>query len=112
MSASPLDAAAVAAIVAHLNDDHGEDMLTICRTLGGRPDAVAAIVTSVDVDGLTLRAIAPGSSGCKAAPEEGGAPDRCRGDVVRLGWHAPIRMRSDVRIQVVRLCDEAVALGS
>jgi hypothetical protein len=109
MSASPLDAAAVAAIVAHLNADHAEDMLTICRTLGGRPDATAAVVTGVDADGLTLRAIAPGPS---QGDGDGSGLDGREGTVVRLGWPAPIRMRSDVRIQVVRLYDEAVALGS
>uniref|UniRef100_UPI002594DDC9 DUF2470 domain-containing protein n=1 Tax=uncultured Gordonia sp. TaxID=198437 RepID=UPI002594DDC9 len=38
----------VAAVLAHMNDDHADDSLLICRALGGRPDAVAARMTGFD----------------------------------------------------------------
>ncbi len=42
----------VAAICRHMNDDHPDDALLICRTLGGQPDA--ARVRTVGVDGQAL----------------------------------------------------------
>ena len=42
----------VEAIARHMNDDHAEDNVRICRALGGRPDAESAVMTGVDGDGV------------------------------------------------------------
>ncbi|MBS1906675.1 MAG: biliverdin-producing heme oxygenase [Actinobacteria bacterium] len=46
------DAAVVAAVTAHMNDDHTDDNLLIARAFG-RPEATAARMTGVDADGGT-----------------------------------------------------------
>ncbi|GGI07742.1 DUF2470 domain-containing protein [Egicoccus halophilus] len=86
-----LDDVAVQAIVGHLNADHAEDTLLLCRTLGGVERATAARATGVDVDGLDVRATTPS------------------GEVrVRLPFAARVTERAQVRTEVVALYDRAV----
>jgi putative heme iron utilization protein len=54
----PFAAATVAAIVTHMNDDHAEDGLRICRWLGGVPDAVRVTLLGIDPAGARFRAVA------------------------------------------------------
>ncbi|WGJ85141.1 DUF2470 domain-containing protein [Gordonia sp. SMJS1] len=76
----------VAAVLAHMNDDHADDSLLICRVLGGRPDAVAARMTGFDHDAATFDVTVP--EGITA---------------VRLAWDRPVRDRGDVRTAVVAM---------
>lgn len=76
----------VAAVLAHMNDDHADDSLLICRALGGRPDAVAAPMTGFDHEAATFDATVP----------EGVVG-------VRLAWDRPVRDRGDVRTAVVAM---------
>ena len=42
----------VGAVCRHMNDDHAEDSLLICRTLGGQPAATRARATGLDAEGM------------------------------------------------------------
>lgn len=87
-----LDATAQRAIVDHLNDDHPEDTLLLCRTLGGEPTAERAWAHGVDVDGLDLRAEVDGTE-----------------VAVRLPFAERITERAQVRAEVVRLYERATS---
>ncbi|WP_238418823.1 DUF2470 domain-containing protein [Gordonia sp. 'Campus'] len=76
----------VAAVLAHMNDDHADDSLLICRVLGGRPDATAATMTGFDHTAATFDVTVP----------EGVVG-------VRLTWDRPVRDRADVRVAVVAM---------
>jgi putative heme iron utilization protein len=83
----------VEAIARHMNDDHGEDNVRICRALGGRPDAESAVMTGVDGDGIEFLVDGP----------DGRAP-------VRIAWPERISERPQVRTAVVELHDRACAV--
>lgn len=92
---SPFSPEVVAAIARHMNDDHAEDNVTICRGLGGQPAASAATMTGMGPDGLELEATVDG----RALP-------------VTIPWSAPVTERTQVRSEVVRMHAEAsAALG-
>ncbi|MBD0863638.1 DUF2470 domain-containing protein [Gordonia sp. zg691] len=76
----------VAAVLAHMNDDHADDSLLICRMLGERPDATAAVMTGFDHEAAMFEATVPG----------GVVP-------IRIGWGRPVRDRGDVRVAVVAM---------
>ena len=76
----------VTAVLAHMNDDHADDSLLICRVLGGRPDAVAARMTGFDHEAATFDVTVP----------EGAVG-------LRLAWDRPVRDRADVRTAVVAM---------
>ncbi len=93
---SPFSAEVVAAIARHMNDDHGEDNVTICRGLGGQPTTTAATMTGMTPDGIVFGATLDG------------------GDEVEVvvPWSEPITERAQVRAEVVRMHTEAsTALG-
>jgi putative heme iron utilization protein len=82
-------------ITRHMNEDHAEDCATICRALGGRPDARAARMTGLDADGIDFAATVDG----KDVP-------------VRIPWSRRLTERAQVRQEVVRMATEArQALG-
>jgi putative heme iron utilization protein len=83
---------AVEAITRHMNGDHGEDNVRICRGLGGRPDAETAVMTGVDGDGIDFHVTGPDGEG-----------------PVRIPWPARITERPQVREAVVELHDRACA---
>lgn len=88
MSFLPDDA--VQAILAHMNDDHGEDSLLIVRA-NGQPDA-----TSARMEGFDQQA------GRWTATVEGA-------DVpVEVAWPEALTDRKSVRAQIVRLYDDAL----
>lgn len=92
---SPFSPEVVAAIARHMNDDHAEDNVTICRGLGGQPATTAATMTGMGPDGLELEAVVEG----RPVP-------------VTIPWSAPITERAQVRSEVVRMHAEASsALG-
>ncbi len=83
---------AVAAICRHMDEDHPDDALLICRTLGGTPAATRARTVGVDGSGLVFE-----------ADVEGG---RVR---VPVAFAEPVTSRPQVRAAVVALHDRARA---
>ncbi|MET7396902.1 DUF2470 domain-containing protein [Dactylosporangium sp. NPDC005572] len=82
----------VATVRRHMNDDHADDSLLICRSLGGRPDATAAAMTGMDGEGIDFTAFVDGH------------------DVtVRVPFSRPLTERAEVRPEVVRMYREACA---
>jgi putative heme iron utilization protein len=85
----------VAAVKRHMNVDHAEDSLLICRSLGGQPQATAAAMTGMDEHGIDFIA----SIGEREM-------------TLRLPWSETLSERAQVRIEVVRMYREACeALG-
>lgn len=80
----------VAAVVAHMNSDHAEDSVTICRVFGGRPDVTEAVMAGLDGHGADFDVDGPGG------------PAR-----VRVAWSRPITERVEIREEVARLFREA-----
>jgi putative heme iron utilization protein len=89
---SPFSPEVVAAIRRHMNDDHADDNVTICRGLGGRPGTTAATMTGMGPDGIEFEATVDG------APTS-----------VVIPWAEPITERAQVRSEVVRMHTEAAA---
>lgn len=83
----------VAAVCRHMDDDHADDGLLICRTLGGAADAVRAQARDVDGDGMVF-----------AVTDAAGA----RRDV-RVRFAQPVQQRAEVRRAVVELHERACA---
>jgi putative heme iron utilization protein len=84
----------VEAICRHMNDDHAEDCLRMVKGLGG-VEATAATMTGLD--GAVARFVATTADGPV--------------DVV-LPWSRPLTERGEVRVEVVRMHEEACrALG-
>ena len=90
--ANPFTAEAIEAICRHMNQDHQEDSLLICRTAGGLPEASRASVRSVDGDGVDFAAMVDGQE-----------------RTVRVPWGGSITERSEVRMELTRLTLEARA---
>lgn len=80
----------VAAVTAHMNGDHPEDTLLICRALGGRPEATAARMTGLDGDGGDYAVTVDGTE-----------------HAVRVPWAQPLTERAQIRTEVVRMYREA-----
>lgn len=89
-SSNPFSPEVVAAVTAHMNDDHPEDTLLICRALGGRPEATAARMTGLDGDG--------GDYAVTVDDTE---------HAVRIPWARPLTERPQIRAEVVRMYQEA-----
>lgn len=83
---------AVAAICRHLNDDHADDCVVLCRVQGDVIGATAARAVSVDPRGLDLEAT---------------VGDATRS--VRIPFRDEITERRQVREQLVRLVEDARA---
>jgi hypothetical protein len=81
----------VAAVVAHMVDDHGDDTLRIARAQGGVPEARAARLLTFDADGLTI----------EAQLADGSVID------VRVPWDTIPTDRTAIRLELVRMVEEA-----
>src|SRR5579884_49788 len=79
-----------AGIVEHMNADHGDSLVLLARVLGGRADAIEAVMTAVDRYGFDL--VAGGPSGRAA---------------VRLGFDAPVTAPAAARPAMIRLVERA-----
>lgn len=90
--AGPFTEDVVRQITRHMNDDHAADCLTICRALGGRPEATAARMTGMDADGIDF------------AVTDGGAEHH-----VRIPFGERLTSRPQVRHEVVRMTEKARA---
>jgi putative heme iron utilization protein len=73
-------------IARHMNDDHADSSLMICRVLGGASGATAARVHSLDADGMDFEATIDGI----AVP-------------VRVPFSRRLTERAEVRHEVVRM---------
>lgn len=82
----------VAAITRHMNEDHPEDSVLICRSLGGQPSTAAATMTGLDADGADFT----------ASTDDGTV-------TVRIPWSERLTERPQVRAEVVRMYHEACA---
>ncbi|TYK45254.1 DUF2470 domain-containing protein [Actinomadura decatromicini] len=90
--AGPFTEDVVRQIARHMNDDHAADCLTICRALGGRPGATSARMTGLDADGIDF------------AVMDGGVEHD-----VRIPFGRRLTERAQVRLEVVRMTEEARA---
>lgn len=85
------DQGVIEAILAHMNDDHEADNLAIVRA-NGQPDA-----TSARMSGLDQR------QGFWVATSADGEHE------VAVTWPEPLTDRKSVRLQVVKVYDQALA---
>lgn len=92
MPAQPFPPEVVTAVARHMNEDHAEDNVLIVRALGGVGDATAAVMTDMDGEAIEFDATTPA----------GTVP-------VRIPWSRPLTERSEVRVEVVRMYQEACA---
>jgi putative heme iron utilization protein len=90
MTGEPITSDVVDAIRRHMNEDHAEDSLLICRALGGAPNATAAEMVGMDPEGIDFAATV------------GGQPT-----AVRVAWSQRLVDRAQVRPEVVRLYHQA-----
>ncbi|MFF3854349.1 DUF2470 domain-containing protein [Micromonospora sp. NPDC002575] len=94
-AAQPFDADIVRAVCRHMNADHADDSLLICRALGGCPDATRARATGLDADGMDFAVAVDGIE----------VP-------VRIPFARRISERAEIRREVVRMHERACdALG-
>lgn len=83
----------VEAVCQHMNADHADDSLLLAQLV--QPNATSARTIGVDTEALVLQVTTDESV-----------------DDVRLPWPGPVRQRSDIRLQVVALHQQAlVAAG-
>lgn len=92
MADRPFDAAVVAAVTGHVNDDHAAACLDIVRGLAGLPTASEACLDDVDAVAATFTAIV------------GGEVVR-----VRVPWSRRIAERGEIRTEIVAMHERATA---
>ncbi len=92
--ADPL-APVAAGIVGHMNDDHADALVLVCRHQGGRPDTVQATMTGVDRYGFELTASSPAGAGR-----------------LRLGFPRPVTTSEEVRSALVAMVRQAHRLSA
>ena len=92
MPTNPFSPEVVTAVTDHMNGDHPEDTLVICRALGGQPDATAARMTGLDGEGGDYAVTVDGTERS-----------------VRIPWGDPLTERAQIRLEVVRMYKEACA---
>lgn len=80
----------VEAVCRHMNDDHADDALLICRTLGGRPEAERVVTHGFDSEAMHFTAWSGERSVALSVPFE-----------------EPVVERPQVRQAVVRLYEKA-----
>ncbi len=88
-------AAAAAGIIEHMNADHAEAQILLCRHLAHRPDTTEAVMSSVDRYGFEMVAVGPA--------------DRA---AVRLGFPGECTTGEQVRQAMVAMVTDARAAAS
>ncbi|MDQ1514525.1 MAG: hypothetical protein QOE80_355, partial [Actinomycetota bacterium] len=88
--ADPLAGEPAVGILEHMNADHGDSLVLMARVLGGRDDALEAVMTAVDRYGFDV--VVGGPSGRAA---------------LRLGFDEPVATAAAVRPAMVRLVERA-----
>ena len=86
------DEATVAGVTAHMNADHTDDTLLICRALGDRDGATAATMVGLDGDGGDYVVTVDGND-----------------EQIRIPWSRPLTERGEIRVEVVRIYEAACA---
>lgn len=86
------DEATVAGVTAHMNADHADDTLLICRALGDRDAATTAAMVGLD-----------GAGGDYLVTIEG------IDETIRIPWSRPLTERTEIRTEVVRMYEAACA---
>jgi putative heme iron utilization protein len=92
LPSNPFSPEVVAAVTRHMNGDHPEDTLIICRALGGVPEAAAARMTGLD-----------GECGEYAVTVDGAER------TIRIPWSEPLTERAQIRAEVVRMYRQGCA---
>ena len=87
-------AAAAPGIVAHMNDDHAEALVLVCRHQGARSDTTGATMSAVDRYGFEV--VASGPTGRES---------------VRIGFPRPLASSEEVRAAMVAMVREARGAG-
>ena len=87
-------ATSAAAIVAHMNADHADALVLMCRHQGARPDTTEATMSAVDRYGFEVVASGPGGR-----------------SAVRLGFPRPLASPEEVRAAMVAMVREARGAG-
>jgi putative heme iron utilization protein len=83
----------VDAVRAHMNGDHSDDCVVICRVLGDQPSTTAAEMTGLDADAIHFR-----------ATTDSGELD------VRVPFAMTLTERAQVRAEVARMYHESAAV--
>jgi putative heme iron utilization protein len=84
--ADPLAGQAAIGIIEHMNADHADSLVQMAQVLGGRADAVEAVMTAVDRYGFDV--VVSGPDGRAA---------------LRLGFESPVATAPEVRPAMIRL---------
>jgi len=84
------DDSTVRGVVSHMNADHTDDTLLICRTLGGRDRATDARMLDLDCDGGNYSVTVDGSE-----------------ETIRIPWAKRLTERAEIRAEVVRMFEAA-----
>lgn len=92
MSATAFAPEVVAAVCAHMNDDHPDDCLLIVRGLGGVPEATSARMSSIDQLAAHFEASTPGGVSSSS-----------------VAFPAPVTERAQLRVEIVRMYHDACA---
>jgi putative heme iron utilization protein len=80
----------VSAIRSHMNNDHADDNVTICRGVGGHAEVTAATVAGLDLDAVEFEAHGPAGR-----------------FTIRIPFSAPLTERADVRAELARMVHES-----
>ena len=81
----------VDAVTAHMNGDHAEDNVVICRGVGNTPETTAAVMTGLDVHGIEFTATTPAGEQLVRIPFRG----------------APLAERAEIRAEVAAFFHES-----
>ena len=81
------------AVTRHMNHDHRDDTLLICRALGGTPTATHARMTGLDNHGIDLAAAVNGIE-----------------TPIRIPFTRPLTHRPEIRHEIVAMYREACRL--
>lgn len=83
----------VTAVTAHMNDDHTDDNVVICRGVGGHPSVTAATMTGLDLEAIELTGDTPTGS-----------------VTIRIPFSAPIVDRAQIRTEIAQMFHDSVTL--
>lgn len=92
--ADPFVPPVIDAVKRHMNDDHAADSLLICQVLGDQPLATHATMSDMDAAGISFTV--------QVGDQEA---------AVRIPWSEPVTERTQVRAEVVRMCERALELS-
>lgn len=80
-------------MLSHMNDDHADDNVVICRGLGGADDVTAAVCADFDRESVRFDATTPTGE-----------------RVVNVAFSAPLADRPQIRAEFARMYHESAAL--